>query len=473
MRVPTLLPAVKTGLSVFLVGVMGLLATGCASSTSQATIYPIRVWRYNQDVDPLRTVLNQFQGDYPNTVVTYENKSLDSYELNSLSSLASQTGPELWSFPNDWMGDEQSRLAIVPPDFFGPLKDNNGANAAAKIKQLYTADIANTLVGNDGNLYGFATNFDLLTLYYNDELFSQGVSNFQKTLGDSYDDTQYRPVQQLLSSPPATWSQVLQQIPYLTQKNGQTITTSAIALGTADNLPAAEDTLALLMYQNGTDITSSDHTRVLFNTQQNTPSGAIVRPGEKALSFFTSFAQPNSPNYTWNPSLPQALDAFGQGKVAMVLAYKDFGKKLEAKYPQMKFQTAPAPQINITDKAVNFGRYSIDTVTKAASNPNLALQLLYQIDKTDSASTLASESSMISPLVASLQQDNHDTSKQVLSARTLYKKNHTQFDADFLQMIRDVSQNGASASGAMDVAAQKINDLLTPPIAPPSASLNP
>ena len=465
MPILKLPPVVKTSISVFLVGVMGLLATGCASGTSsQAVNYPIRVWRFNQSVDPFRDTFNQFQTAHSNVTISYQNHTLDSYELDALASLASQTGPELWSIPSDWISDEQDRLVALPDNFFGEPSQNNNQTATDRVKKLYPPDVATSLIGTDNKVYGLASNFDLLRLYYNPDLFSQSFNSYQRSLGSSPSDSQIRPVQELLSAPGKTWDQILKQIPYLTRKSGGSITHSAIALGGADNTPDAQDVLALLMYQNGTEITSSDHTRTLFNTQQGTPSGTRVRPGENALSFYSSFAVPNNANYTWNPSLPQAMDAFGQGEVAMVIAYANFGSQLKSKYPQFQFSTADVPQINTTDAPVHLGRFSADTVTKAASSVNAGLSLLHETEQAIVVNNLARESKLRSPLLSTLtSQANDDAqSKAILTTRTVYKKNHTQFDASFLQMIRDVVQNGATPAGALDVGAQKINEILTP-----------
>lgn len=471
MHVKPLPHKLKTGLSVVLVGVMGLLATGCASNgSSQATVYPIRVWRYNQDIDPLRDTFNTFEKTHSNANISYERHTLDSYELDALASLASQTGPELWTFPSDWMDDERSRLVPLPDNYFGDPSSNKGKVAADVIKEIYPPSVANTLLGTDGKAYGLATDFDLIQLYYNPNLLSQSYNDYVKSLGKNPPYAQTKPVQQLLSSAPKTWSTLLEQVPYITQKNGTSITRSAIAMGSADNVPVAGDTLSLLMEQNGVDILNSDHSRTLFNTQQQTPSGATVRPGENALDFFTSFALPGRANYTWNPSLPDALDAFAQGKVAMVIAYTDFGKQLKAKYPQFNYQTGPVPQINTTDTPVFLGRFSVDAVTKAASSQLLALQLLYQTDQPNPSNNLANAAKLRSPLLKTLTAaaNNDALSKSILTAKTVYKVNHTQFDADFLQMIRDVSQNGATPAGALDVAAQKINDILNPPLSSPT-----
>ena len=57
-------------------------------------------------------------------------------------------------------------------------------------------------------------------------------------------------------TPPTTWTEVISIVPRLTVKNGSTIVTSAIALGTATNVEHFSDILALMFLQNGASLTT-------------------------------------------------------------------------------------------------------------------------------------------------------------------------------------------------------------------------
>ena len=467
----------RTGASALLITVFGLLATGCGTKPTTSTTIPIRIWRINQDVDPIRDVLTQFMRSNTNVQITYKKNVLDGYELASLQSLAARTGPDIWSFPNDWMGDHQDSLTPVPANYFFPDKAKTGPDPVTAVKSLFPPGIAEQLIGTDNQVYGIPTNVDTLQLYYNSDLFSTALSDFRKSMGTNYSDSVYQPVRQLLSKqPPATWSDLVQQTKYLTQRSGTTINRSAIALGTADNIPQAEDTLQLLMLQNGVQVVSSDRTRALFGAQVVPASGGNpIRPGQDALDFFTSFANPNKDTYSWNASMPAALDAFAQGKVAMVIAYSDFGQQLKVKYPRFSFQVGAIPQVS-TDPAqapVNFANYTIETVPKVASNTTVAFNVLKAYSDSSDSHSLANEQKLKSPYLATLQKNTGDwATNQVITARSVFKKNRPAFDLAFHDMIVAVSQNGDSSSTALDVAVQKINNILTPPISTPTPTDN-
>jgi ABC-type glycerol-3-phosphate transport system substrate-binding protein len=219
--------------------------------------------------------------------------------------------------------------------------------------------------------------------------------------------------------------------------------------------------------QNGGKIVSTDRRNALFHIPETTPAGVSVRPGENALDFFTSFARPDHPNYTWNPSMPQALDAFGQGKVAMVVAFSDFGRNLKIKYPKFNFNTVAVPQISVAplQDPVNLIRFNTEVVTKTADNSTLAFNFLKTYTDKSDANRIAKaypSFKLISPFLDTLKNDQTNYfNKQVLTGKAVYKKNREQFDQDFRQMAIDVTQNGLTPDKALDAAAEKINVLLT------------
>ena len=468
--------SLKTALSVATIGSAGLLASGCGTTAATTTsqTYDLRVWKYGVSVDPFRDTFTTFKKQYPDSNIAFQNTfSSTGYESAALASLASKTGPEIWSYPDGWVGDEEDRVVHLPDNFLGDPKQNGGKSLAEAVKATYPANIAAQIINTNNQIVGVASNVDSLRLYVNNEVLSAAASDYRRYLGDNYDDDQYQLVRKQITSPPSTWDGLLKQIPYIVQKNGGVLSRSAIALGTSDNIPDADAILQLLMYQNGAQILNSDRTRSAFSSQQTTPSGGIVRPGEKALTFFTSFSNPSSSAYTWNPSLPQAADAFAQGKVAMVIDYADFGALVKSKYPTFSFDTAPVPQITGATTPVNLSRFNVDSVTKNASSIVRSEQLLSAISSATVTTDAANSSGLRSPYLSVLRNNTDDfLSQAALTTQTVYKRHHQDFDVAFLQMIRDVSQNGATASGAIDQASSKINALLLPVNRSPAAVFN-
>jgi ABC-type glycerol-3-phosphate transport system substrate-binding protein len=440
----------------------GLMATACGRNNNQANTGrqpQLRVWRVNQEADVIRDIADDFVRNNKDLQYTYRNvPSLEGYELLALKSLTARNGPDVWSVPNDWLGDHVSRLGRFPEDYFEA--EAPGSKAPERVKVTLAPGIAEQIVIND-RLYGMPTGVDVLRLYINAELFSQARTDFRRSLGDRANDEQYQPVNALLSRAPRTWNELTEQVKYITRRDGITITRSAIALGAADNAPNTADVLQLLIMQNGGNITSTDRNRALFHIPVTSPSDVDVRPGENALDFLTSFSNPSKPTYTWNPSMPQAIDAFGQGRVAMVIAFADFEQELKQRYPRMEYTVAPAPQITVAQlqPQVDLIRFWVETVPRVTDNPVISLAFVKELAR--NADSIARQARLGSPFLRTLQNDPETfPNKQILNGRAVYKKHREQFDQTFRQMIIDVSQNGLTPSQALDSGAEKINRLL-------------
>ena len=461
-------------IAALLLPVFGVAATGCGSkgggASTAAAAPQVRIWRLNQPLDPLRGPLEGFLKANPGVVMTYKNKQIDGYETDALKSMASRNGPDIWSIPNDWLGDESSVIQSMPTDYYYSADGSDKPTASDQVRKLFPPGIAEQLVQPDGTVSGVPTNVDSLELYYNPDLFQAAEREFEASLGNNAKDTVTEPVRALLKSAPLTWNNVIDQTKYLTKTDSSgKIVRSAIALGTADNVPAANEVLQLLMMQNGSRIISTDRTSALFHIPLTTASGVQVNPGAKALEFYVSFATPGKSNYTWNPSLPSALDAFAQGKVAMVVAFGDFGSQLKVKYPRFNFETAAVPQVTTADiqAPVNFIRFKVETVTKTADSTGGAWASIRRYSNIDDTQSLASEQKLRTPYVASLKKNTDDfLNSQILTGMAVYKINRPGFDGAFRQMILDASQNGVSPTDSVNAGAQKVNAILQPPVTP-------
>jgi ABC-type glycerol-3-phosphate transport system substrate-binding protein len=467
-------PLWRKTLSLTALVVFWLLATGCGgtSSGTSKTAPVIRVWRVNQDIDSLRSSLLGFQKDQSVSIL-YSNKSLDNYELTALKSLAAQTGPDLWSIPSEWLGDNYQALTPLSNLFYSP-DGKKAVNAVDQVRNIYPSGIADQLVINN-TVYGLPTNVDTLQMYVNTSLLSTAKTEYLKAHPE-LKETEVAALAILLKDGPKTWNQLNEQAPYVNKISNGTFTRSLVALGTADNVPNSDAILQVMMMQNGVDIVSTDHSSVLFNTYKSTPSGAQIRPGENALDYYTSFANPAKPNYSWNSAMPPAIDAFATSKVAIVIAYSDFGQQLRTKYPKFKdYTTEPIPQISAAQDPVDLIKFMVEAVPKTSVFNTTSMKLL-QIYKDETlVKSLASESKTRSSFRTTLEKasDSDYYAKQILTGKAIFKVNHTQFDAAFRQMIVDVSENKISTTVAIDTAAQTINKLLAPAEVDPRDNISP
>ena len=144
-------------------------------------------------------------------------------------------------------------------------------------------------------------------------------------------------------------------------------TLSGLAAGTNANVNRAVDILYLMMLQKGAVPYSTDGTQPQFN-QPIQVNGNNDNPGLDGLNFYTSFANPTSPNYNWNSRSDYSIDAFANGRAAFLYSYSYTEATIRQENPNLNFDVAPVPQPDLTDPSVNFANYWGEVVSKQSKN---------------------------------------------------------------------------------------------------------
>lgn len=429
--------------------------SGCGSTTTtNPNAKKVRVWSF-EDPSVWKPIIQSFQNKASGYTLDYTQQTLDAgYENRVLNSILSGDGPDVWSMPNDWVYRHKDKLTPMPASM----------TKTFSIDQ-FVPSIKESVVFNN-NIYALSPSSQPLMVYYNPKLFSGAQNNlFQNTSGK--DKTTLQKESQLLSSPPQIWSDFVTAANLLTIKSGNNIQQSGAALGTAGTTGSA-DLLYLLMLQNGTQILSSDYAMSTFNLPDQTATGASNTPGQKALDFYTSFANPASGNYTWNDSLGNDVDAFGNGKAAMIFGYSDLQNTLLQKYPTLQYKKAFLPQLSSdSTKFVDFARFDAFGVSNLATNGAVSWQLVSML-----STTLADNYNSNSQLYTSQKATSYDISMtnrnssnpeklELATAKSLVKGRYpVDFDALIKNAILSVNNGTLSSKGALDLAASKTTDLL-------------
>jgi ABC-type glycerol-3-phosphate transport system substrate-binding protein len=464
-----------------LLGVVGILATGCgtdSSATSAADFIQVRIWRVGQapqDNDALAAPVKEMKRIYKGQKldVSFTPRGLATYEDDALKSLAARKGPEVWSIPNDWLGDHIPRITPLPENYFY-TKDKDGKRASSgpspvtQVRELYVPGVAEQLISSDGKqVFGVPAEADTLRLYYNKQLYNDAYTEYRRSLGSNPPEEETTPVRQLFNKAPTTWLDVVEMEKYLTVEDGDgKFSRSAIAMGTTKNVPHANDIVQLLMMQNGADIVSTDRRNALYNAPIQTPSGATINPGTLALNFFLSFSNPEKETYTWSADMPGAMEAFAQGKLAMVVGYSDFEQELRVKFPKFKdYDIAPMPQNSVTEEPVNFLRFNLETITKTAKSTTdrqAAFAFLELYTTSNGVQQLASRNKSASPFIATVRRkaSSDKIVAQLLTAKGVYKQYREQFDAAFTSMIDDAATQKVAPQVAIDRSVETITGLL-------------
>jgi len=217
----------------------------------------------------------------------------------------------------------------------------------------------------------------------------------------------------------------------------------AIPMGLADNVNHSADILATLMMQQGLNI-----------IDKNTRSSDIG-DGSEALNFYTQFAKPSSPFYTWNSSFANSLDSFAFGQSVFYIGYLRDADIIKDKNPNLIFDIAEFPQPSNQNNKTTFASYNVFVVSKQSTHPQIAwafIKYLTADDITDQITSLAkllpSKRSLIEnyinmPLMSAF-------AKGALVAKTFYCPDYTQCEYLFNEAITNVALKNMRAGDALN-----------------------
>ncbi len=285
-----------------------------------------------------------------------------------------------------------------------------------------------------------------MVLYYNKDLLSKAALTF----------------------PPAFWDQMYDYASKLTVKDpAGNITKSVLALGEAKNIPNAKHILSLLMLQAGTPITdypaesSSPRLQAELTNDFNLP----LTPANAALDFYTQFANPAKPFYSWNRSLRSAPTHFASGDSALYVGFASEMKELRAKSPTLNLGVAHVPQSRISGKTETFGLLRGVAISKGSKDPNGSLRAILLLASENSSLELSKILGVPSPRRDILSNKPTDTVGSVFYDSAIQSRGWLDPDdkatgAIFANMIEAVTSGRARVDEAISTAQSQINALI-------------
>lgn len=412
------------------------LAVGCNSGTPQGPTQnndyvTIKIWKPFTASDELQNFFADYQAKHPKVRIEYTKKNIENYESDLLDALASGTGPDIFSISNSWLPKYLDKTQPAPSKVFtyNEYKDT--------FLDVITGDFT-----KDTKIYGTAFDVDTLALYYNKDIL--GSSGF--------------------ATPPKTWEEMGRQVRNITKQDSRGyFSVSGVSMGTTSNVNRAQDILYLLMLQQGVQAWSSDLSRPTF-AQQVEKNGKQRFPGALALSFYTSFANPNSPNYTWNAQSDYSLDAFANGRTAFMYGYAYNRSTIVSKSPNLNFDVAPVPQVTLDEPRVNFANYFGEVVSKQSKNADIAwdfLKFATSKDNLDKYYKTYKYPSSRKDLVEAQTQDPvlGVFSYSGLTAKNFYRPDQAKVDTIMLKAIDNVVLSGLKSDQAIGQAEQQVSTI--------------
>ncbi len=401
---------------------------------SAAKPVTLQFWGVFDDHNAFDKVISDFKSQNPNIDVKYQQFTFEQYEEGFLNALAAGTGPDILMIHNTWLPKHGDKLAPLPAT---GVPDTKNPFTIQSFKDQFVDVAYQDLVYNN-QVYGMPLYTDTLGLYYNKDLFnSAGITR-----------------------PPQTWDEVNADVALLTKldKNNN-ITQSAFSLGTARNINRSTDILMDMMIQSGVQMTSTDQRSATFG---GTVNGQHV--GEIALQYYTNFANPRNPNYSWNDSQHYSIDAFTEGTLAMMVGYAHDTRVVRSKAPRLNFAVAPMPQASTIDVR-NFANYWGVAVPTKSTHTIEAWKFVNYLASKEGVTTYLNATNRPSARrdLIDLQKSDPDVgvfAVQALSARSWFQADNTAIEGIFADMIDDVNFNRSSIRDALSRAESRVTVLM-------------
>ncbi|MBI2589426.1 extracellular solute-binding protein [Candidatus Berkelbacteria bacterium] len=443
-----------------------ILLTGCIgrkSSSSQSSgiagqtePVTLKIWRTFDSAEVFEPIIEEFERDNPAITLEYTLMSASEFELTTAEALAAGEGPDIWSIRNDWLPRHKNKLVPMPNGLLG--KNSNQTDEDA-LKALFAPVVTQDVV-YDGSIYGLPYYVDTLGIWKNTAVFNKKISELEDVDRDEEAD--------LLRDPLNTYDKLQRAVELLTEKNPDgSISVSGLAAGTANNISRAEDVVYALMLQNGAEMVSPEHTNASFHLGVKNAVGQTVFKGTEALERFTGFADPAKSYYSWNTSMPGDVQAFIEGKAAMIFGFQYYELIFNQLAPTLKYSSIPLPQVRDIDTPVDYASYYIETVTKNTKNPTLAWEVLKNLviergnpyrSATKRPDPKPEEEP---PTVLDRGESGNPFAYQQQTAKSWYKtKRPDKVDTIFRDLIQRVGTKSQAPQNAIEEAAQKISAIL-------------
>jgi len=304
--------------------------------------------------------------------------------------------------------------------------------------------VFNDVVLDSSQIYGLPLSVDTLALYYNRDLFNNAG----------------------ITQAPLYWNKDFQQtVKKLTKQDSvQGITQAGIALGGDVNIERYSDILSVLMMQNGATMISGK--QVLFNAIPAATKDTNYNPGLEALRFYIDFANPGKEVYSWNEDLPNSLNMFINGKLAMMLGYSYNLADIKASAPKLNFGVSKLPQIEGSPVEVNFANYWVETVSKKSTHQNEAWDFIIFATKEAEAKKYLEKTNKPTALRSLVSEQRNDINigvfaDQVLTAKSWYSGlDVAAAETAIGEMIRKAREGSEKILDVLNTGAAKVQQTL-------------
>ncbi len=368
--------------------------------------------------------------------IFYKQIPTDQFQTRLAEALADGKGPDLVLITQASMIRNWNKL--VPFSY----KD-----ISERVFKSTFIDEADMFLGRNG-IIALPFSIDPIVMYWNRDLFAESG----------------------IAKPPMYWDELFGLSEKLTVRDkANNVIVGTIAFGEYDNVNHAKDILSLLTMQAGGSVVERNSEGKLYATfvPSATSGVSFNDSAQTALLFFTGFSDPVKNVYSWNRSMPNSLDAFAQGKLALYIGYASEAGLIQQKNAHLNFDVAKIPQIRTGQgkKILTFGTIYALGVPRAAKNIRGGQIAAKMLTNAAGSSLFSNVSVTPSPRRDLLNKVPKDAERAIyrdsaLISRAWFDPNQEETNRIFRNMITDVTSGSLRISDAVQSAQSQLSALL-------------
>lgn len=270
-----------------------------------------------------------------------------------------------------------------------------------------------------------------------------------------------------IADPPKYWDELTVLAEKLTKRDTTgAFLQSIIPFGRFENNANAKDIMLLLLTQVGNNIASinSDGFYVSSLASHRTTLGPSL---PAVTTFFTDFASPDTFVYSWNKSLPEAMNSFLIERIAFYPGFASELFKLQQRNPNLSLAVTDIPQPRGFANKKTYARVTGIAMSRYSTNKNTAVLTMQTIASPGHGANIAKILSLPSAFAADLKQ-NPDPSLAyqgilqvaALRATSFKDPNNSETTRIFRELTQNILAGGADADGAYERADSNLSFIL-------------
>lgn len=384
----------------------------------------LTMWGVFDGADAFTAVINAYKAQNPSVEIIYKSFAPEDYERELVNALAAGKGPDMFMAHNTWLPKHYDKMLPLAKELL-PI---------ATFRNLFPRVVEQDFAP-DGLIYALPLYIDTLALFYNKDAFDNAG----------------------IALPPKNWSEVTALIPKLRKiDRAGKITKAAVAIGgTPKSVNRATDLLSLIMLQGGAPMVAGDAQRI---------TGAqFASQGAKGFEFYTQFADPKNPSYTWNDQLHYSLDAFAEGSAAIMFNYAYNIRALKQKNPFLVFGVASMPQPQTAAARVDYANYFGLATAVRSRNAATAWDFITFLTTNANVSNAYLKASGHPPALRTLIAAGSDESELgVFTKQTLTARSYPQIDNNEVERIMgELIENAVYGKLLKERALRQAEDAIT------------